>query len=458
MATQAKSRKFPNAIIVVTIIMILAMVMTWFIPAGQYDTLEGSTTLDANSYHFVASTPVSVWDLLQAVFGGMSKSANVICFTLLVGALFNVLIETRSVDGFLNYLTGKLGANIDAVIPIVVFVMSVLGATGVMANPVVAVIPIGLVMARQLKLDRISAMAIMFLAAYSGYATSPMCALTVQIAQKIAEIPVMSGFGFRCVIWVVFFVPTLAYIVSYTKKIRRDPAKSIMAGEGAAFDDENAPAVSFTAGHAIALIGLVATLGIYTYGSLNLKWSMGEMATMMLIMALIAAAANRMSPNSFAESMIRGGQKMAFSALLIGLASGVSVILTNGNILHSIIHGMAVAMNYMPHALAAPVMFLFNLLFNFFVNSGSAQATVVMPIMAPLADVVGLTRQAAVNAFQLGDGLSNVIFPTSGTMMACLAIAGVDFKKWIRFVMPLFLAWTAMGIVTMMIIVAMGIV
>ena len=102
-------------------------------------------------------------------------------------------------------------------------------------------------------------------------------------------------------------------------------------------------------------------------------------------------------------------------------------------------------------------MFWFNLLFNFFVNSGSGQATVIMPIMAPLADVVGVTRQAAVTAFQLGDGLSNIIFPTSGTMMACLALSGVDYKKWVKWVFPLFLAWTVLGTITIMVVVASGV-
>ena len=457
MKNGAKAKKFPNALVIVAGIMVLAMVLTWVIPAGQYETLEGSKTLDPASYHTVEQSPVSVWGLLQAVFGGMSKSANIIVFTFLVGGLFNVLIESRAVDGFVSYLVQKMGDRVKLVVPLLVLVMSLLGATGVMANPVVAVIPIGLVLARRLGMDQISAMAVTFLAAYGGYATSPICAMTVQVAQKIAGIPLMSGFGFRCVIWLVFFLPTCFYIVRYTNRVRMNPASSIMGEEIAALSEAKTVEVSFSPKHAAALIGLVVTLGIYTYGSLNLGWSMSEMATMMLIMALFTAVVTGMGTQGFVDGFLRGARQMAFSAMLIGLASGVSVILTEGNILHSIIYGMAFILGKMPAVLTGPIMFLFNLLFNFFVNSGSGQATVVMPIMAPLADVVGVTRQAAVTAFQLGDGLSNVIFPTSGTMMASLAIAGVDFKKWIRFVFPLFLVWTAMGILTVIIVVASGV-
>lgn len=456
-ANKKQAKKFPNALIIVFGIMIVCMILTWIIPAGQYDIMEDGSTLDPDSFHFIEQTPVSLWGLFQAVFGGMSASANVICFTFMVGGLFNVLIETKAVDGFVEYLIDKLGSRVNLILPALALIMSLLGATGVMANPVVAVIPIGLILAKRLKLDQITALGVMFLAAYGGYATSPICAMTVQVAQQIAGIPLLSGFGFRCIIWLVFFLPTVAYLMRYVSKIQKNPSASAMGTDSqfaAQADETHYP---FTWREALAILSLVVGLGIYTFGSLNLGWGMSEMASVILIVEIFAAVVTRMGTDGFISAFLTGTRQMTFSAMLIGLASGVSVILTSGNILHTIIYGTGIAINSVPHILAGPIMFWFNLLFNFFVNSGSGQAAVIMPIMAPLADVVGVTRQAAVTAFQLGDGLSNIIFPTSGTMMACLAIAGVDYRKWIKWVFPLFLLWTIMGTIVVILVVASGV-
>ena len=454
MKTKEK-RKFPNALIVVFYIMVAAMILTWFIPAGQYETLPDSTVLDPTSYHTVEQSPVTPLGLMSAVFGGMSSAANIIVFTFLVGGYFHVLMESKSVDGFISYLTRRLGTRSTVVLPVLIAIMSILGATGVMANPVVAVIPIGLLLSRKLGLDRVTAVAIMFLAAYSGYATSPICAMTVQVAQKIADLPMLSGFGFRCVIWVVFFIPTLLFIMNYVHKVQ---AQGVSQNEWEQTEDaRDIEDIAFTPRHALALIGLIVGLGVYVYGSLALGWGMAAMATTMLLVAVFAAIVTGMGFDGFINGFLSGARQMTFSAMLIGLASGVSYILNSGNILHSIVFGMGLLLNNIPHVLAGPVMFWFNLLFNFLVNSGSGQAAVIMPVMAPLADVVGVTRQAAVTAFQLGDGLSNVIFPTSGTLMACLAVAGVDFKKWVKFVNPLFLLWTVMGTVVVIVVVASGV-
>ncbi len=450
-----EKRKFPNALIVMFYIMVAAMVLTWFVPAGRYDTLPDSTVLDPASYHTVEQSPVTPLGLMSAVFGGMSSAGNIIVFTFLVGGYFNVLMESKAVDGFISFLTRRLGAKSTIVLPVLILIMSILGATGVMANPVVAVIPIGLLLARKLGLDRVTAVAIMFLAAYSGYATSPICAMTVQVAQKIADLPMLSGFGFRCVIWVVFFIPTVLFIMHYVHKVQ---AQGVPQTEWESDDEARViDQIEFTPRHALALLGLIVGLGVYVYGSLALGWGMSTMATTMLLVAVFAAFVTGMGFDGFVNGFLSGARQMTFSAMLIGLASGVSYILNSGNILHSIVFAMGVLLNNIPHVLAGPVMFWFNLLFNFLVNSGSGQATVIMPVMAPLADVVGVTRQAAVTAFQLGDGLSNVVFPTSGTLMACLAVAGVDFKKWLRFVGPLFALWTVMGSVVVIIVVASGV-
>ncbi|WP_418765210.1 YfcC family protein [Mailhella sp.] len=450
MTANAKKFSFPNSLVIVFVMMILAAVLTHIIPAGSYDYVPGTKLLDPATYHGIPQQGVSPWGLVDAVFAGMVKAGPIIVFTFLVGGYFQVLISSNAVDVFIHRLVERLGSHSFLILPSIIVIMSVLGASGVMANPVVATIPIGVILARRLGADKITGVAIMFLAAYGGYATSPVCAMTVQIAQQISGLPMLSGFGFRCGVWLFFLIPTALFIVRHARRVR-------LAAETKKNDDPSAAeTVPFNARHALALLGLAAGLGVYVWGSLSLHWGMNYMAGIMMLVAMFGAMVTGMGMNGFVTAFLQGARQMTFSAMLIGLATGISVVLSEGHILHSIIYGMAVALNGLHHALVAPVMFIFNLLFNFFVPSGSGQAAVVMPIMAPLSDVVHVSRQTAVLAFQLGDGLSNVIFPTNGTMMASIAMAGLDYRTWARWVLPLFLLWTVMAVLVMAVAVASG--
>lgn len=454
MSAQVKKFQFPNSLVIVFAMMVLAAVLTHVIPAGMYDLIPGTKLLDPVTYHAIEQQGVSPWGLVDAVFAGMVKAGPIIVFTFLVGGYFQVLIASNSVDAFISRLVRALGTRSFLILPCLALIMSILGASGVMANPVVATIPIGVILARKLGADRVTGVAVMFLAAYGGYATSPVCAMTVQIAQQISGLPMLSGFGFRCVVWLVFFLPTAAFIVRYADKVRQNPHAGVLdEAEPAAAEDS---AVPFNGRHALALLGLAVGLGIYVWGSLTLHWGMNYMAGIMMLVVMFCALVTGMGMNGFVAGFLQGAKQMTFSAMLIGLATGISVVLSEGHILHSIIYGMAMALDSLHDAMVAPVMFLFNLLFNFFVPSGSGQAAVVMPIMAPLSDVVHVTRQTAVLAFQLGDGLSNVIFPTNGTMMACIAAAGINYRTWAGWVLPLFLFWTALAVVTMVVAVATG--
>ena len=454
MSSDVKKFQFPNSLVIVFAMMVLAAALTHVIPAGQYDLIAGTKILDPSTYHAVPQQGVSLWDLVDAVFAGMVKAGPIIVFTFLVGGYFQVLIAGNSVDAFISWLVRRLGTRSFLILPSVIVIMSALGASGVMANPVVATIPIGVILARRLGADTITGVAIMFLAAYGGYATSPVCAMTVQIAQQIAGLPMLSGFGFRCVVWLVFLLPTVLFIVRYAHRVRSAHSSPEAGTTGVKPSEKES--VQFTARHALALLGLVTGLGIYVWGSLSLHWDMNYMAGIMMLVAMFGAMVTGMGMNGFVAGFLQGARQMTFSAMLIGLATGISVVLSEGHILHSIIYGMAVALNSLHSVLVAPVMFIFNLLFNFFVPSGSGQAAVVMPIMAPLADVVDISRQTAVLAFQLGDGLSNVIFPTNGTMMASIAMAGLDYRKWACWVLPLFLLWTVLAVVVMIVAAATG--
>ncbi len=452
-----KSFRMPNAFVIVFIIMVIAAVLTWVIPAGQYDTIEGSKNIDPNTFHLVASHGATPWSFVDAIFTGMQNSAQIILFTILLGGYFNVMVDTKAFDGFISLLTKKFGSNAVVVIPILSVIMTVLGAVGVMANPVVAVVPIGCILAKKLNLDPLIGLAVTYVAAYAGYAMSPMCPMTVQTAQRIAEIPLLSGFGFRTVGWIVIFALTMVYVMRYAAKVGKDPSKSVLGKDIQSSDVKDAKEVPFTVRHALVLLSLVIGMAVYSYGSLNLGWGLNYMAGIMFIAALLSAIFAGMGSDGFVRSFLKGAQQLTFSALLVGLATAISVILTDGNVLHSIIYYMAAVLDKMPKVLVGPVMYYINLIFNFFVSSGSGQAAVVMPIFAPLSDVVGVTRQMSICAFQYGDGLSNLIFPTNGTMMACIAAAGISYDKWMKWMLPLFGIWFVASTILVIVGCAIGV-
>lgn len=452
---KTKALRVPNAFIIVFIMMLIVAGLTYVIPAGRYELLKGTKIIDPHSFHFVASSSVGVWTFINSIFAGMRRSATIILFTFLVGGYFYVLIATGAIDRFIVMLIRRLGNHALLLIPLLMVVMAVLGAVGIMANPVVAVVPVGLILARRMGLDRIMAVALTFVAAYVGYSMSPMCAMTVQTAQKIADVPILSGFGFRTAGLVVMTTVTILYVMRYAHTVTR---YNLGDKDWLVEDENNADLEApFRRQDFLVLLGLTVGLGIYIYGSFAYKWGLEYMAGAMFCVAAFAAAVTGMGADGFVKSFLTGASKMCFSALLIGLATSVAVLLNEGQIMHTLVYYIASLMNYLPQWAIGPVMFYANIFFNFFVSSGSGQAAVVTPIMAPLADVVGISRQLAVCAFQYGDGLSNAVFPTNGTMMASIAMAGVAFDRWLRWMLPLFGVWVAVATIIMIVGVSLGI-
>lgn len=452
-----KKLKVPNAFIIVFGIMILAAVMTYIIPAGTYDTIPDTKTIDPNTFHFIESNPTTPWEFINSISVGMTNAASIIILIFLLGGYFNILVDSKAIDCFVNLLIKKFGDKSVIILPIICVLMSALGAVGVMANPVVAFIPVGMILAKKLKLDQMCAVAMMLVAAYCGFGMSPMCAATVQMAQKLAEIPTLSGFGFRLTGWIIALIGTVAYIMHYAVKISKDPSKSLMGDEFSLNDAESDLDSEFTVRHALALMALTVSMCIYILGSLKYSWGISYLEGIMLCMSIFIAFVCGMGSEGYVKSFIAGCRQMTYSAMLVGCATAISVILTNGQILHTIIYGMAQVLLVLPRWLVGPVMYYMNIIFNFFVSSGSGQAAIVMPIMAPLSDVVGISRQMSVCAYQYGDGLSNLIFPTNGTMMASIAIAGIKFDKWLKWMLPLFGIWLVITSILMGAGVMMGI-
>ena len=384
------------------------------------------------------------------------KSAGIIFMILLLGAYASIINETGALSRGISSIVKRYDKKALYAIPPIMVVLSLLGASAVIVDACIAFVPVGLLIAKKLKLDAVAGAAIIYLGCYAGWNTSFMAAITVQLGQEIAGLPLLSGLAFRFVVYVIFTIITIAYVLRYCRKLQQDRTQSVMSSEELKQFDEGVIEVEDTTGFsfrdAVILVLFLCGIGFYIYGTLRYNWSMDMMTGIFMAVALLSGIVGGLSPDRMSRAFMRGINDMALSAILVGCASSLAVIMNSANIIHSIIYGCSLLMAAFPGAIAAVIMFYVNLVFNFFVTSGPAQGAIVMPIMAPLADVIGVTRQVAVLCFQYGDGLSNCIVPTSGVLMGVIGMAKVPLTTWLKFMLKLFAIWVAF--ITLVIIVA----
>jgi uncharacterized ion transporter superfamily protein YfcC len=304
--------------------------------------------------------------------------------------------------------------------------------------------------------DRIYGLCLVMLAADIGFAAATTNPFTVNIAQGIAELPLNSGIGLRIAFFAVAMAITILYVLRYGARIKADPAASLMHGDVEPMPEDTLDDHRFTRRHQMTLILCGVIFAGILWGVQALGWWMNDMAGGFFLMGIVAMLACRLPLGEAMKAYVHGLENMVVAALVVGFARAITVVLNDGHIMDTLIHSAASVLQTVPPYVAVEGMFLFQSTLNVLIPSGSGQAAVTMPLMAPLADVIGLTRQTAVLAFQFGDGLSNMIIPTSGVLMAMLALAKIPYPRWVRFAGPLFLMLSGVGAVFLVIAVALG--
>ncbi|HLQ71677.1 MAG TPA: AbgT family transporter [Bacillota bacterium] len=464
MQDKDEKKKFamPDSYVILFIMLILATILTYVLPSGSFDRDDSADvpTVIPDSYSSVNSDSVGFMDFFVSIQSGMIEAADIIMLVLIIGGSFAIIDHSEAIYSGIMKLINKTREKKLILIIAVATAFSVAGFLGVMHTAVIAFIPVGVIISRALKLDAIIGVAIIYLGAYSGYTIAGLDPVTTGFAQRIAEIPVFSGLSFRFVLYLAVLISSITYIVFYVRKIEADPSKSIM-GENRFNEKESAHTgvdenMVFTLRHKIVLIYFVLALSAYTIGVFTSDWGLNEMSAIFIIIGLGTAVIERIKPNDFVKLFVSGAQKMIYAALIVGLARSIVVILEDGYVLDTMVNYFAHILEPLPATFGAVSMFLFNLLFNLIITSGSGQAAIVMPILAPLADLVGFSRQIAVVAYNMGDGFTNTIAPTSGILMASIAVAGVPWTKWIRFMFPLLLIWIVIGVVAIFAAFAIG--
>ena len=308
-----------------------------------------------------------------------------------------------------------------------------------MSEETIPFIPIFVSLCIAMGYDSITGAAIVLCGAAAGYAGAFMNPFTMQVAQGIAGLPLFSGMWYRIIIFVVMVIVATTFILVYANKIKKDPKKSSMyeidKNRDDMFDLNNMQ--EFGLKEKLILLVFLGTIALLVFGVIKYGWYMDEISALFFGMSMIVAIIARMSLNEYALTLGKGMADIASGAFVVGFARGVLVVITDGNILHTILHAAASLLTGLPAMVSAVGMYIFQCLLNFIVPSGSGQAAVSIPIMAPLGDLVGVTRQTACIAFQIGDGLSNIFTPTSGFFMAGLALAKIPWTKWAKWMLPL---------------------
>lgn len=444
---QKKKREFPHTYVIIFAIIILAGIMTYILPAGQYDRVEitmpdGSTrtVVDAETFHYVDPSPVPPFEIMQAVPKGLVAASEIVFFIFVVGGAFGIINSTGAILDGIGNLALKFKGRENLMIPVIMLVFSLGGATFGMSEETIVFVPIGIALARSLGYDAMVGTAMIFSGAAAGFVGGWMNPFTVGVAQGIAELPTFSAIGFRLVLWVAMLGAAIFLTMRYAAKVKADPEKSYCRELELSQSDDGEvlkQVHALTGKQKLVLLGFVAGMGILVYGVLVHGWYMIEIATLFFTMGIVLGAIGGISPNRMAIEFLAGARDLATGALVVGFSRGILVVLSQGAILDTIIHGLASTIQNLPKTIAAVGMFVVQSAINFFIPSGSGQAGTTMPIMVPLSDVIGLTRQTAVVAFQCGDGISNSIIPTGASLLAALGVAKIKYEDWVRYIWPL---------------------
>ncbi|MCP1124659.1 YfcC family protein [Bacillus sp. 3103sda1] len=445
-----RKRKFlqPDAYVLLFFVALICAIATYILPAGQFAKIKkGDISMTVpGSYHHVASNPTGFVDFFTTIQNGMVKGAPIIFLILFTSGALAIIEKSGAIDAFLKSTLIRLRNRLLFLIIPVGLIFSVLGTTGIITNAVIAFIPLGLLVARELKLDPIFGVALIYLGTYAGWNVPVFAPQTLGLSQRIAHLPLFSGMGYRVIIYLAFLAATIIYIYMYARKIRKDPNKSILGPESFASEiaekgDEVATTVTVSLQQKLILsFAGLSLLGFIIFSQV-FKWTENEMAGLFIFIAIGVGLIARMSANDIAFTFIQGCKQMVYGALIVGMARAVGIILEDARILDTIVNVLTKLLEPLSPIAGSIGMFVGSAALHFLISSGSGESTVLMPILVPLADLLHITRQVTVQAVMLGEGVVNTINPTSGVLMGVLAMSGISYGKWLKFMLPLTAVW-----------------
>ena len=454
-----RTLKLPHTLVLIYIMVALTVAATWIIPGGEYDRVEkeGRTVPVAGSYHRIESRPQGLSGLFVSPAKGFVDASAIIVIVFIVGGAFAVIQKTGAITAVIHNLAFKFGRSRALrvlLIPVTMTIFSLGGAVWGMSEETMPFILVFVPLALSLGYDTIVGVAIPFVGAAAGFAGAFFNPFTVGIAQGIAGLPLYSGLGYRLAVWAVGTAIAVFIVMRYAARILKEPKSSPTYDEdlerrakfvGTAPVVERVPV---TAAQKRVLFVFAVGFGFMIYGILRYQWYIYEIAGVFLAMGIFSGILGKLKGDEIGRAFVEGAKDMVNAALIIGTARAVLIVAQDGKILDTILAALAGAISNFHPLVSAQIMFVAQCIINFFVHSGTAQAALTIPIMAPLGDLVGITRQTAVFAFQLAEYI-NPVLPTSGVTMGVLGLAGLRWEKWAKWLVPLLVLWVLFAALTL---------
>lgn len=458
----AKESKHTSPVIVLLGILLLATALTYLLDSGayaregrlvvpgSYQTLEKDRSparlfaLSEDPAPPGVARPVSLMDTTLAIPQGLERMAGLIFMVLVIGGMFGIMTHTGAIDAGLERLLAGIRGNVYVLVPVLMAVFSAGSTFMGLASEYLLVIPLMVAMANRLGLSSVTGLAIVTVAVKAGYLSSVSNPIPLSIAQPLVGVQVFSGAGFRLVCYLVFLAVGIAFVLFMIRREGHD--------HGIVREFSHA---RLSGRHRLILAVVGAGIAFLVYGANRWHWNHEELSAYYIALSVVIAAAGRLGASEAADAFVRGMKKILMATMLIGVASAVAITLERGQVLDSIVHGLTRLVGEDGAWFAAIGMFVSQLLLDFLIPSTSGQAAVSTPILGPLGQLTGVSPQTTVLAFLFGNGITNLLTPTSGTLLAYLAAAGVGWAQWARYAVWLWLIY--IGVAVAMLTVALRI-
>ena len=444
-----RSFSLPHPVVLLVMGIVVAAAITWVVPAGEYqrvvDEETGRTVAVAGTYREVARSPVGPFEVAVAIPRGFIEGADVIATILFVGAAFFLVDRVGTLARLVTALVRGLGGRGLLAIPLAALFFGTMGALENMQEEIVALVPVLLVLASRTGVDAVTIVAASAGAAVVGSAFGPTNPFQAGIALTLAELPVLEGGGLRLAMWAVGIAVWIGWTLRYAAR-NRTPIEAAPADDGGG-----------VSGRDIAIVTCVLLpLAAYVIGALRWGWGFNELSGAFIVGAAAVGIIARLGATGTTTALLDGMQAMLPAALLVGLARSIALVLADGKVIDTILHAFAQPLGQMPPAASALLMVPAHAAIHVPVPSVSGQAALTMPVMVPLSDLIGLSRQVTVLAYQTGAGLMDMLTPTNGALLAVLLAAGVPYQRWLRFAVGGWVLTTLVGIGGILVALAIG--
>ena len=451
-----KKVTMPHILVLFPIIIIVFSLLTYVLPGGSYE-LDSAGKVIAGTFTPAEAVPFSPWKALLSVRSGIIAQASMISQMLVIGGAISVVLATECFENIMNYAVYKLqDKSVKILVPCIVTMMSLLGAFAG-SDSMIIFVTVGILICRKLKLDRICAMAMFYLGSLIGPGASITSTVLINV-QTMAEVPPLSDMGVRIPIWIIFTAVNAFYCTRYALKVYHDPNRSLLGCVLEETEDMGEIKEMKTPVTSIVLAVLMfATYVLYAIGGKNWGWGLDYLFALVILLAIASAIIARMPANKAAQTYFKGAQSMGGICLVFGLAKVVGTIITESTTVYWLAEVASNTFGKLGTVGAVLAIYVFILLFNLLIPSSSSKAAVLMPLLCPICDVLGIARGLLVTVYMIGDSLTNTLTPVSGPLCGSLGLAEVDYTDWIKYAAPLMGILIVVGAICLAVISAMGI-